>query len=491
MIKMLLALEKKGLQRGVKDKTEIVVKVIKTISYVYFSLMFLGLGTLLYDLMLDSFPENNVFYSISTFLIYYFVFEFSFRFYLQKMPTGNLKYLLLQPICKNTIIKYFMGKSFITPLNFIQLLFFIPFVGISISQGYSVLSVLSWSFAIYLVVIALHFLIIIVSSNLKVGFVVISIGVLLGALHYYELYDVTKFTRVIFYAPYQYPVWTLGYLLVTTSLVYLVFHHYKSHLYLDYIEKQEVKIGRSKEYLLLDKLGESAIFIRNDIKLLFRNKRGKSTLLMSLVFLFYGFLLLSWDDVLGYGTYVKYLLVAYMCGGGFIMMFGQFVPGWDSSYFKLYCTSNFNYSQYINAKWILMVCGTLCLVVLSMFYLYFSVELYLTILAVALYNIGVSTFAMLLAGLYNNTPIDLSVNKNIFGEKKAFNLTILLISLPTLLLPLLTFTVGFYIQGFELGLFFVAALGLFGLCLKGKIITFITIKYNKEKYKTLQAFNKI
>src|SRR5690625_5779071 len=70
-----------------------------------------------------------------------------------------------------------------------------------------------------------------------------------------------------------------------------------------------------------------------------------------------------------------------------------------------------------------------------------STQLLYPILAAIAYNLGVNTQLALLTGAYIRTPIDLSQNKNIFGDKKAFNIQTMLISLPMFLLPILIFLI--------------------------------------------------
>ena len=58
-------------------------------------------------------------------------------------------------------------------------------------------------------------------------------------------------------------------------------------------------------------------------------------------------------------------------------------------------------------------------------------EVYLTILAVGIYNIGFNSFLVLITGAYTRTAIDLESAKGAFGDKKAFNLKTILFSLAT------------------------------------------------------------
>jgi hypothetical protein len=71
--------------------------------------------------------------------------------------------------------------------------------------------------------------------------------------------------------------------------------------------------------------------------------------------------------------------------GGFLITFGQFVPSWDSSYYQLMMTQNIPYKGYLSSKWWLMVIATIVTTTIP-FYLYFEVQVYLTIIVGAIYT---------------------------------------------------------------------------------------------------------
>src|SRR5690606_9910567 len=137
--------------------------------------------------------------------------------------------------------------------------------------------------------------------------------------------------------------------------------------------------------------------------------------------------------------------------GGFLFTFGQFVPSWDSAYYPLMMSQNIQYKEYIASKWWLVVIGTIVSTLLASFYLYFGVETYLIILVGAIFNIGVNSHLVLLGGAFIKTPIDLASSKQAFGDKKAFNMKTMLLSLPKLLLPVALYGVGYYMANAETG----------------------------------------
>ena len=135
-----------------------------------------------------------------------------------------------------------------------------------------------------------------------------------------------------------------------------------------------------------------------------------------------------------------------------------------------------------------MVIATFISSILASFYLYFGWQIYLTIVVAAIYNMGVNSHLVLLGGAYTKTPIDLSTGKGAFGDKKAFNVKTLLISLPQMLVPIGLYALGSYLNSANLGLLLVAITGIIGFAFRNKVFTQIEKVYKIEKYATLESY---
>jgi multisubunit Na+/H+ antiporter MnhC subunit len=151
-------------------------------------------------------------------------------------------------------------------------------------------------------------------------------------------------------------------------------------------------------------------------------------------------------------------------------------------------TQNIPYKGYLSSKWWLMVIATVVTTVLASFYLYFGWQIYMTIVVGAIYNIGVNSHLVLLGGAYTKTPIDLSSGKGAFGDKKAYNIKTMLISIPQLALPVLLFWAGSSLANANVGLTLVASAGIMGFAFKNKAFSLIEKIYKTEKYATIAAY---
>lgn len=489
MTRLFIALEKKRRLRGNSGSVEVLTTVMKWLGIVYLGFIFLVFGITLVNIVEKHLPDRNPIDVVSQFMIYYFVAEFTMRFFLQKLPVANLKPLLIVSIPRDRIIKFFLGRSFLSAFNFMQLFFLIPFVIVCSLRGNGVLSSVVWGLGMYCLIASMHFLIILMESYKKVFYSVLAVVLGLAAAQYYELFDITLFTQPLFYTAYKYPVSLLGYLCLLMASIYAAYAYYRNNMYLDSLIEEKVGERDTHELNWLNRFGKQALFLKNDIRLILRNKRAKTTVLMSVMFLFYGFLILlpnSGDNE----PLTIYVFVGYFVTGGFLMMYGQYVPSWDSAYYPLLMTQNVKYIDYLKSKWLMIVLGVVVSTICGAIYLVKSVNLFYIILAVGVFNIGISSFIVLIGGAFLKSPIDLTANKNVFGDKNAFNLRVIAVSIPQLILPIVLFWIGNFAFGIYGGIAILVVFGTAGVLCRKYLFNYIITLYKKEKYSTIQAYKK-
>ena len=257
-------------------------------------------------------------------------------------------------------------------------------------------------------------------------------------------------------------------------------------VYLDEAVSQKVVAVKSADLSFANKLGDVAPFIKNDIRLIWRNKRTKTVFLMSFLFLFYGLIFFTQET---YKEIPAMLMFASLfITGGFALNYGQFIPAWDSAHYKMLMSQSFRYRKFLESKWILMVVMTSFLYVLSFPYLYFGVDIFLMITAGAIFNIGFNSLFLLFAGSFNRKKIDL--NKSGFGNTQGTSATQFLIILPLMVLPMLLFWLFNEFVGANSGYIVVAAIGVTSLLCKKYAMNFIEKKYRENKYVMINAFGK-
>lgn len=483
MIKHFLTLEWKSFVRSASFKTNLAFKIFMALLFLYFAAMFAfaGIGAF-YGLKKVGLEPLE---TVNKFIIYYLFADMMMRYFFQKIPTLTIRPLLVLPIKKNTIVHFSLGKTVLNYFNTTHAFFFIPFSIILLINGYSVLGVITWHLGILSTILFINFLNILINNKDVIFGIVATIVVGLIASQYYNLFDITIYTQPFFQGLYEH-VWLV--LLPISALLiiyYFTFNFFKKDLTLD--ERLHIKknLASSNDLTWLNQFGTLGTFLKNDIKLLMRNKRAKTTLYMSFFFLFYGLIFFTQDI---YRGGVMEAFAAVFVTGGFLINFGQFVPSWDSSYYQLMMTQSISYKEYLNSKWWLMVIGTAISMLLASFYIFFGWDIYITILAVGIYNIGFNSFLVLFTGAYTRTAIDLESAKGAFGDKKAFNVKTLLFSLPQMIIPILLFGIGILVDNLYLGIALIACLGILGLLFKSRIFLLIEKIFQKEKYNAIVAY---
>lgn len=483
MIKQFLSLEWKAFSRSASFKMNLFIKIFLGIIALFYLVMILFLGVGVYYLLEEN--ELEPLSTVNKYIVYWWLADLMIRYFMQKSPVMYVKPFLTMPLKKGKIVHFLLVKSAFSFFNIYAAFFFVPFSIVLLYNGYSVAGVLAWHIAMASLVYANNYLNLLI-DNLDRLFVVVALVIIsFGALQYFNYLDITIYTAPLFQSFYDYPVIGFAMLLIPVFLYWYCFGYFKSILRTDEAVKAKEIEANTENFTWLEKYGTLGTFLKNDIKLIKRNKRSKSTVLISFFFLFYGLLIFTNE---AYRSPVWQIFAGLFVSGGFLFTFGGFVPSWDSAYFPLMMSQNIKYKEYLSSKWWLIVIATAISTLLAAFYLVLGWQVYMAVIVGGIYNIGVNAHIVLWGGAYVKTPIDLTSGKKAFGDKKAFNIKTLLITLPKLILPLIIFYVFYKTWNIEAGYIAVALLGILGLAFRNKVFTIIENVYKKEKYATIAAY---
>lgn len=489
MLKHFFTLQWKSFFRAASFKTNLAFRIFMIFGAIYFILVFLAMGFGSFFIIKKQ-GLGDPLRVVNQFMIYYLVGDLYIRYMFQKMPIMNIKPLLYMPFKKSQVVKYSLGKTVFSFFNWMHAFFFIPFSIVLITQDYDPLAVISWHVGLMALFFCNNFLNIMMNNKDAIFYPMVGVLAVLGICQYNGWFDITVFTAPIFNSffdlPYG-PLYSLIPCLLLLGLVIGSYRYFRKHMYLDGGLATKHTEAKSEDYTWLNRFGNLGTFLKNDIKLIRRNKRSKTTVILSVLFIFYG-LLFGSGMLEVYEGPVWSIFAGIFVSGGFLFSFGQFVPSWDSSYYPLMMSQNIQYREYLDSKWYLIVIATVISTLLSSFYLYFGWEFYLAIIVGAIYNIGVNSYLVLWGGAYIKTPIDLTSNKKAFGDKQAFNVKTMLLTIPKLLLPIVVFAGGYYLINPIAGYVAVALSGVLGFVFKDQVFRMIEKIYKKEKYKTLLAY---
>ena len=488
MYRRLLQLEYTNFIRNPQFGTNLGMKILMFFGMAYFSALFVAMPFILYFFAKKKMQIDPLLVFCKYF-IFYWAFDLLIRYFMQQMPTQNIKPFLTVGITKKKLVNYTVLKILFNFFNWGNLLFLIPFAGLLIFDGgYSIISVLMFTIGILAIFYFNNFLNILLNGKDIVVISVFGLIAIFGALEYFKIIELSTYSQQVFYSFYEYPGTFLIPVILAISTAYLAYKEIYKNFYLDKGLELKVAEGKTENIAFLNRYGVMGTFINNDIRLLKRSKAAKSALTASIFFLFYGLLTFT----KGYENGFMQLFIGTFVTGGFMLMFGQRVPSWDSSYYPLMMTSNVPYKEYLKGKWSLIIIGIFVSIVLSSAYLFISWEFYLTIFAAGLYNLGVNSYITLLAGAFNKKPIDLnSKSKSFGGGGNNFNMKIMLLMIPQIALPMGVFAVAKYFFGIYPAVGSLAILGIIGFLIRDKIFDIIVKVYKNQKYTTLEAFKKV
>jgi Family of unknown function (DUF5687) len=485
MFKHFIRLEWKAFFRSASLGTNIAMKVIMGFVAVYFILIFSVAGVSVYYVLKEKLNLDPML-TVNKFMIYYLAMDLLIRYFLQKMPVLNIKPLLHLPIKRGTIVHFTLGKTALSFFNWTHAFFFVPFTVVALIDGCG-MNILLWHLGILALIYCNNFLNIIINNKNIVFYSVLAVFAGLALAQYYQIFDITTYTVSFFQAMYTTSYLFILPVLALVGLYYFAFNYFKNNLNLDEGLAKKSDLAKTENYTWLNQFGTLGTFLKNDIRLLRRNKRSKTTLIMSVVFVFYGLLFFT-NSIEAYDNPAMKVFAGIFVSGGFLFTFGQFVPSWDSAYYQLLMSQNIPYKEYIKSKWWLMVIGTIFSTILASFYLFFGLHTYLIVVVAAIFNIGVNSHLVMLGGAFVKTPIDLASSKQAFGDKQAFNFKTMLIAIPKMALPMVLYAAGYYLFSPNIGLLFVALAGILGFAFRDYMFSKIEKIYKTEKYATIAAY---
>jgi len=489
MIKHFLNLEWKQYFRSSYWQKNILLNILLVFLALYFVAMFLLMGVAMYPLLKKFFPEQDPFIVFNGFLFYWILGDLFVRFFFQKLPVMSVKPLLTLPIKRKTVVNFVLGKSALSFFNFLPLFAIVPFGIMLISEGYQTSTILIWMLLIVIITLInnfLNFIIESLSSETELSF--LPIILLVGGLYGLNHFGIISFTELVSSA-IQGVVANSIMILIPIAILFLLYVYnfkiLKEKLFLDSSLKAKTEEASTTNLEWTKKFGDIAPFMQLDLKLITRNKRAKSSLWMLGLGLLYG--LFFYPQPMYLEMEFMFVFIGIFVTGIFLINFGQFIPAWDSSYYKLLMSQNIKYEKYLKSKFTLMIMSVIIMFVLSIPYVYFGWKILIAHFAAAIYNIGVNSHVIMLGGSYNRKKIDLD-------KRAAFNYqgtgaVQWLIGIPLMIVPMALFGALNFFINFETGIAVILLLGLAGIMFHQKIMKFITKKYLDSKYKMIDAFS--
>lgn len=491
MVRHFVILQWKSFFRSANVGKSIGLRVFLGLLGLYFAFIFLMLGMRLYPLLDNLYPGIPPVQTVNRMVIVWLSADLLVRFFMQSLPVMYVKPLMLLPVKKGKIIHYVLIKSLASVYNIFPLLILIPF-GISCLKhgAYTSLQITGWMFGLYCLVLSVNYLHFIFKKKFTTGIKsvlpFVGIALALVALEYFSVLNLREFTGEQFNAILTYPVFSLIPLAGLAGIYFWNYIFLKGKYYLDDDLKTSAKTAVIADLGWTRRFGGLSLFLQQDIKLIWRNKRPRTTLVLALIFLPYGLIFYP-NETYHTEMPAMFVFVGIFVSGLFLVNFGQFIPAWDSSYYGFIMAQHIPLRKYLASKAGLLSFSVIILFVLSTPYVWFGWNILALNLACALYNIGINVPVIIYAGSFNRKRINLE--KSQFMNYQGTGATQWLVGLPLLLIPLGIWYVLYKITSFEIASLCIGGLGITGMLLRNPMMDRITGIYRKNKYAMIRGFN--
>ena len=406
------------------------------LSYVFMAGLFLGR-------IVDEFAAGqDPIAFLNSFLIYFFLGEFMYRYFVQKLPVVDLESLLHLPIGKKKIVSVLLLRSFLSPLNIIALLLFLPFGVEAVQEDFGVLGLISWLGTLLCLSWSLHWFMLWFKQRFEdslIGLGVVFLVVLLsGGSTYLGWFNVGALLAPFFSAA------TLSILplvgsLVLLGLVYTIsYRFYVSHAYLEELGEEEEYRVAGQSFGLFSRFGMAGELANLEWKLILRHKKSRTYLMLSAFFLLYGLMFYTnpvYQSETGISPF--YIFVGVFITGIFMIQYGQLFLSWNSANFDFFIQRKGGLEALVRGKYLLFLSISGICFLASVPYVYFGWEILLVHLATFLFNCGVLIHVIIYVALWKPKPMDL--NKGAMFNYEGVGAAQFLIILPLMAGPYLVY----------------------------------------------------
>lgn len=366
-------------------------------------------------------PNMEPYHILNKGLLIILILDFMLRFPFQKTPTQEVKPYLLLPIKRNRILDFLLLRSGLNTFNLIWLFFFVPFaIFTTIPTYYGIWGVITYSLGVYLLMLLNNywFLLCRTLMNERIWWVLLPVLVYgtLAVIQFTLDRSISTFTmnlgegfiegNILAFAG------TIGAVVCMWFVNRLVM---KKVVYTEISKVEDTKIKNISEYKFLERYGEVGEYFRLELKMLFRNKRTKSSLRTIGIIVALFSLALSFLDVYN-GDFTKNFIAIYnFAVFGMVILVqimsyeGNYLDGLMSRKESIFCL--------LKAKYYLYTAFTLIPFILLIPAMIMGKLSLLSCVSYAFFTSGVIYFMLFQLAVYNNKTVPL--NEGLTGRQSS------------------------------------------------------------------------
>ncbi|WP_268035721.1 DUF5687 family protein [Algoriphagus sp. PAP.12] len=428
---------------------------------------------------------------LNSYLIYFFFFEFMYRYFIQQLPVVDLESLLHLPIGKRKIMHMLLIRSFFSPMSIIALLLFLPSGVQVVLPEYGSMGLLGWIGSIVLTSWILHWFMLWFKQKFEdstIGLVIVVAVLVLGSgASYMGWYNLGEIMKPVF----DFAMTSLIPLIVLAiGLVgsyYLCFSYYLSNAYLEDLSEEENVRFTDQSIGFFSRFGNAGEMANVEWKLIIRHKKSRTYIMLSIFFLLYGLIFYTnpayqSED----GISPIFIFVGVFITGIFMIQYGQLFLSWNSQNFDYYLMKKGGVEELVKGKYLLFISISCLSFLASVPYVYFGWEFLIIHFATFIFNIGVLVHAIIYLALWKPKPMDL--NKGAMFNYEGVGAAQWLMILPMMGLPYLVYLPFSLLVSDYAGLIALFVCGIIGI-LSFKVLSRINInRVYSNKYEISSSF---
>jgi hypothetical protein len=467
----------------------VVVNIILGIFIVYFLVNFLVLGIVTDKLLMEIFPDEDPVIKFNGLLFYFIFIDLFIRFLGQTVPTLSIQPYLHLPVKRSSLMHYLLGRSITNPINYFYFVIFIPFAIKAVSTIYNTPTALLWLLMLLIITMFNNFLITYIKRQMgSKPWIALTFGLIIAGfilLDSMKIFSLQLISENIFTSIMLNPIFITFLFGLLLTIYFINYRFLISNAYLENLNKNQSKKSISTANIsFFNRFGIIGELINLEIRLTLRNKRPKTILYMSPLFLLYGFFFYPNDMYMNMNGML--IFVGIFITGGIMMSYGNYLISWESSYFDALLTKSFDFKKYFQAKIALLAVVTIVSYLITLPYLFLDIKLLYINTACFIFNLGFNINVVLFFALNNKKYLDLS--KGGAFNYQGLGASNFIVMLPMLIIPILIYVPFSMMDMPKTGLLILSGIGILGIILQKPITNLVIKRFYKQKYEMAEGF---
>ncbi|REL39225.1 hypothetical protein DYD21_04525 [Rhodohalobacter sp. SW132] len=489
----LLKLSLREMVRSVSLQRNLLTAFFVLLIIGYFVVQFVGIAIFLGPILRNVFDIPDIPAFLNMAALYYLLFEFISRFFLQRPPLVDLKKYLHLPIRKSAIVQFMFVRSLVSLFSLAVIVLLMPVTLSDILPVYGATGAFFWLGTLFFLSMTLHFLLLCIKRSgggLLKAVLLVGLPLVPFILLYFDMINIGAYTEPFFALAMNGPLSMIIAVILCFISIAAAYSIYKKSAY---TELPAVSAGMEKARFmggdvgLLSRFGLPGIIANTDLKLILRHKKSRGYLIVCVLFLFYGMLFYSsGDEELTRGAVYFSLFIGAFITGSFLLQYGQLLLSWNSASFDFYMTRRNGLFALMKGKYLLLAGSIVVAFILTIPYAYYGWEILAIHTAALFYNIGIGIHIIIYLALWQPKPMD--INKGAMFNYDGVGVAQFVMIFPYILLMYIIYFIFDVIAGMYAALFILGGIGFAGILFRDKLLKISADKLRSDRHPISTSF---